>query len=249
MSAPIDDPPIPRNPLRLMVSRQPWAALAYLASYLVVGTVLFVASLTAIAVAGLASVTVVGLPLLVAAAVLLRGCADVERGRLLLLLPSGVPPPYRAIASTGLIAQLKDRWSDPATRRDLAYLIGLYLPLVIADAVVAELWLGFLAGVTSPLWFWSVPQSFPDGSQGHGLNLGYFPHGPHGPGGYGWFIGDLGSAVAFALVCLGLAILTAPLLVRAALAHARMARALLRPSTDPLAPARRILAEPGPLPR
>ena len=240
-------PVIPRDPVRLLFSRYPWVSAGYLLSYLVVGTALFVVSVTVVATAGALSITMAGIPLLVIAALLVRACADVERGRLLILLPAGVSPPYRPVHEPGLIAAVRQRWSDPATRRDLSYLIGLYVPFMVVDAVVVGLWLSFLGGVTAPLWYWSIPQTFPDGSTAHGLNWGYFPHGPQGPGGWGVFVGDPGTAFIAAGVSLILFAATNHLLVRTAFTQARIARALLSAGVDPMAEAKRVLSEPGPL--
>jgi hypothetical protein len=241
------DPVPPRGLVRLMLSRHPWAAAGYLLSYLLVGTVLFVVCVTTVCVAGGLSVTLAGLPLLVAAAVVVRGCADVERGRVLLLLPSGVPSPYLPVRAPGLLAQLRVRWTDPATRRDLAYLVALYPVFLLLDTVVVTVWLSLLSLVASPLWYWAIPQTFPDGSTTHGLALGWFPHGSHGPGSWGVFVGDPGTALAVAAVSLLLFAAANRVLVAAAFAQARVVRALLRPYTDPMAAARRVLAEPGPL--
>jgi hypothetical protein len=71
-----------RDPVRLVLSRGPWAAAWYLLGYLVVGWALFAIALsTAVAGAGL-SITFAGLPVLVAAAAAIRWCADAERARL-----------------------------------------------------------------------------------------------------------------------------------------------------------------------
>ena len=71
-----------RGPIRLVLSRGPWAAAWYLLGYLAVGWALFATALgTAVAGAGL-SITFAGLPVLVAAAAAIRWCADAERARL-----------------------------------------------------------------------------------------------------------------------------------------------------------------------
>lgn len=241
-------PARPPGPLRVLGSRVLWASLGYLLGYLFVGTALFCVVVPVVAFAGGMSVTLLGLPLLVAAAVLVRGCADVERGRLRMLIPGPVPSPYRPVSEPGVLGQLRGRWSDRATWRDLAYLVALYPPLMVVDGVVLALWLGFAGDVALPLWFWAVPERFDDGSTAHGISYGYFPHGPHGPDGWGVFIGDLPTALAVAAVSLVLLILTSYLVALTARTQARMVRALLRPAADPLGEARRILAGPGPLP-
>ena len=132
------------------------------------------------------AITLAGIPMLVAAAAVLRWCADVERGRLRQVLAEPVRGGYRAVTGAGVMAQAKTRWRDPATWRDVAYLIGLWAPLFILDTVVLTVWLTFLAGVTLPVWYWA-----PRGNAGvgytsptaiHGVPIGYFPHGPNGHG-------------------------------------------------------------------
>ena len=72
-----------RNPLRLAISPSLWRAVWFLAAYVfAVGWVLFAAAFTATVTAAVLLITLAGIPLLVAAAAVLRWCADVERGRL-----------------------------------------------------------------------------------------------------------------------------------------------------------------------
>ena len=71
-----------RNPLRLLVSAGLWRAVWYLAGYVfAIGWVLFAASFTAAVTGAVFAITLAGIPLLIAAAEVLRWCADVERGR------------------------------------------------------------------------------------------------------------------------------------------------------------------------
>jgi hypothetical protein len=236
-----------RGPLRLLLSADPWAGAAYLTSYLVVGTALFTVALVAVVTAAALSILAIGLPLLVAAAVVVRGCAQVERWRLGLVTRDRPAGRYREVTDRGVLGQLRTRWRDPATRRDLAYLVALFAPLLVLDVVVVGPWLSFLAGITLPLWYWSVPQPLDNGQTAHGVALGWFPDGPGGPGSWGFWIDDLGSALAAAAAFLVLLLLCNYLVVLAARVHARVARSLLGPSTDPLAAAKAVLAAPGPL--
>jgi hypothetical protein len=149
------------------------------------------------------------------------------------------------------MAQARTRWRDPATWRDVAYLIGLWLPLFILDTVVFSVWLTFLAGVTLPAWYWA-----PRGNAGfgytsdtsiHGVTFGYFPHGPNGPGGVGLYVDTLPKALLAAAGFLVLFLIFNYVLVITARAHATVARSLLRAPADPLAEAKDVLAGPGPL--
>jgi hypothetical protein len=236
-----------RNPLRLVVSRSLWAAAGYLITYLIVGWVLFAVAFAALTTTTVLAITLAGLPLLVATAGVLRGCANVARAMQRPVLSEPVRGRYREVTKQGVVAQVRTRWRDPATWRDAAYLVGLWPPLLALDVVVFSLWAAFLAGITMPLWYWSVPQDFPNGTKAHGLQFGYFPHGPHGPGSYGLFVDSVPKALIGAAICAVIFLAFNYILVLTARAHAFAARGLLRPPADPLAGARDVLTRPGPL--
>jgi len=241
-----------RNPLRLAVSASPWRAAWYLAVYMfVTGWALFAVAFTTTVTAAVLAITLAGIPLLVAAAGVLRGCAEVERARLRRVLGAPTPGAYRPVTGKGILAQLKTHWHDPATWHDVAYLIGLWVPLFILDTLVFAVWLTFLAGITLPAWYWA-----PHGNAGigytsnttvHGVTLGYFPHGPNGPGGVGLYVDTLPKALLAAAGFLVLFLIFNYVLVITARAHATVARSVLRAPTDPLAEAKDVLAGPGPL--
>jgi Putative sensor len=137
-----------RNPLRLLLSASPWLAAGYLAVYVfLTGWALFSAALTATVTAACFAITLAGIPLLAAAAAVLRGCANIERGRLRRMLPEPVPGGYREVTKPGIVAEVRTRWHDTATWHDVAYLIGLWLPLFVLDTIVFSIWLTLLAGI------------------------------------------------------------------------------------------------------
>ncbi len=241
-----------RNPVRLAVSASLWTAAGYLAVYIfVTGWVLFSVAFTATVTAAVLSITLAAIPLLVAAAGVLRGCANVERGRLRRMLPEPVHGGYREVTEHGLLAQVRTRWRDAATWRDVAYLIGLWLPLFVLDTVVFTVWLTFLAGITLPICYWAprgnAGLGYANGTQVPGVVLGYFPHGPNGAGGVGLYVDTLPKALLAAAAFLVLFLLFSYVLVITARAHARVARTLLRAPVDPLAEAKEVLTRPGPL--
>jgi hypothetical protein len=241
-----------RNPLRLLFSASTWLAAGYLAVYvLITGWLLFSVALTATVTAACLAITLAGIPLLVAASGVLRGCANVERARLRRILPEPVHGSYRQPACPGLMAQLRTRWHDRSTWRDVAYLIGLWVPLFILDTIVFSVWLTLLAGITLPAWYWAprgnAGVGYVNGTQEHGVALGYFPHGPTGPGHWGLYVDTLPKALLVALVFLVLFLLFNYVLVLTGRAHVRIARSLLRAPADPLAEAKEVLARPGPL--
>jgi hypothetical protein len=241
-----------RNPLRQAVSGSTWLAAAYLAGYVfVAGWLLFAVAFTATVTAAVFMITLAGIPLLVAAAGVVRGCAHVERGRLRQVLAEPVHGGYRQVTRQGIMAQVKIRWRDPATWRDVAYLLGLWLPLFVLDTIVLSVWATFVAGVTLPAWYWAprgnAGVGYVNGVHVHGVALGYFPHGPDGPGAVGLYVDTLPKALLAATSFLALFLLFNYVLVGTARAHAAIARSLLRAPADPLAAAKEVLTQPGPL--
>jgi hypothetical protein len=235
-----------RDPIRLLLSRGLWRSVWYLLGYLAVGWFLFaVAVAVAVGGAGL-SVTLAGLPVLAAAAATIRWCADVERARLRPMAGGPVAGSYRQVAGSGVMAQLRTRWRDPATWRDVAYLVGTFVPLLALDTIVLAVWWGSLAAITLPIWYWAPWQTI-HGVRYHGYDLGYHPNGPHGPGGWGLYVDTLPKALLAAAVCVVLFLLFNYVLVATARAHAFVARNLLSEPTDPLKEAKEVLSEPGPL--
>jgi hypothetical protein len=243
--------PLYRNPLRLAVSASPWRAAWYLSVYVfVTGWLLFTVAFTSAVTAAALVITLAGIPLLVAAAGVLRGCADVERARLRRVLGEPTQGRYQPVTGLGILGQARARWRDPATWRDVAYLIGMWVPLLILDTVVISVWLTFLAGVALPAWYWAPRGGglgYTSPTTIHGFTLGYFPHGPNGPGGVGLYVDTLPKALLAAAVFLVLFLIFNYVLVLTARAHAAVARSRLGAPADPLAKAKDVLAGAGPL--
>lgn len=230
--------------VRRLWSPQPWRATAYLASYLPFGTAFFGITVIVLVTAALLNVTWLGLPLLLGATEIVRGAARTERHRAR-LFGGAVTDTYRTTRG-GLISQLRIRLGDPATRRDCGYLTLLFPPLLVLDVAALVVWLVCLAGIALPFWYWTIPNSWHDGPTEYGVLIGYVPEGPSHHG-VGIWIGSLPSAIAASAVFLLIAPLAAALLVGAARLHHWAARTLLGPYTDPLADARQVLGQPGPL--
>jgi hypothetical protein len=235
-----------RDPVRLTLSKAPWTAAWYLFGYLFIGAALWSIALTAATAGVILSCTLAGLPVLVGAALTIRWCANAERARLRLVSKEPVIGRYREPSGGGLLKNLRTRWTDRATWRDVAYLVGLFVPLFTLDGVVLVIWLTFLAGITIPVWYWAPWQSI-HGVRYHGYQLGYFPNGPHGHPGYGLYVDSLPRALLVAAVCLVAFLLFSYVLVATARAHAFVARGLLGEATDPLREAKEVLRGPGPL--
>ena len=227
--------------------RRLWASAWYLLAYMLGGWLLFSVAFTAATTAATLAVTLAGLPLLVAVAATIRGCANVERARTGAFLGQPLGARYREVTEPGVMAGVRTRWKDPATWRDVAYLVGMFVPLLVLDTIVLAVWLYLLSGITLPIWYRFPEQTFGHGQVAHGVQLGYFPNGPHGSPGYGFYVDSLPRALIAAAVCLAGFLLFSRVLVLTARAHALVARALLRPAPDPLAHAREVLSRPGPL--
>ncbi|MEV6971978.1 sensor domain-containing protein [Kitasatospora sp. NPDC093806] len=227
------------GPLRTLCSAAPWRASGYLASYLVTGPALFAVALTAVLVGVVLSLFSFTVLLVAGSAWAVRCCAQVERGRAV-LVADPIPYRYRDLTGLDLTARLPARLGDAALGRDCACLILLFPVLLLLDAVALLVWLVLLAGVSLPLWFHAVDSTRADGTVTAGVRFGPVD----GPA---LWIDGWPAALGAALLCLLLAALWSRPLVAAARLHLRVARTLLRPPTDPLAPAKRVLAEPGPL--
>jgi Putative sensor len=233
-----------RNPVGLVLSKAPWSAVSYLTVYLFTGTFLFAVALAAALTGAAFAITLAGLPVLVAMAATIRWCADVERTRL--RPPYRVAGRYREVTGHGVRATVRTRWHDPATWRDIAFLIGLWVPLAVLDLAVLTIWLVLLGMITLPAWYWAPWQSI-HGVRYHGYELGVFPNGPHSHPAYGFYIDTLPKALLAAAVCLILFLLFNYVLVATARLNAVTARALLSPPEDPLSEAKEVLRRPGPL--
>src|SRR5262249_3416702 len=141
-----------KDPVRLLLSRGLWAGAWYLLAYQVIGWVLFAIALSVTLTGAVLCITLAGIPLLIAAAGAIRWCADVERARLLPFC-GDIGSHYSQQAASGLLSRVRVLWRDPAIWRDLAYLLGMFLPLVTLDLIAATIWLTLLAGITLPVWY------------------------------------------------------------------------------------------------
>jgi hypothetical protein len=229
------------NPIGLLFSSAPWVALSYLFCWLFVGSLWFGLAFTLLCTGLTLSITWFGLPVLAFALRAVRAMANVERQRVRIAGVAPVAAPYRTPQASGLRPRLRERLRDPATRRDAVVLVGLWAPLFILDTVVITLWLAFAALITLPVWYRYVPQTFDNGTTAHGVDLGNFPNGPKGGDSWGFFIGDLHSAlVAAGVGALLLVLVGNYLLVATAKAHVWVTVSLLREARDPLADAKQM---------
>lgn len=237
------------NPLRLFASPTPWLALCYLASYILTSGILFAVTLATTVAAGVLGLAGIGLPLLIGAAFIVRRLAGFERLRLGLTQSGMEAANYVPVADSGFFGCLKRLWTDPATWRNIAYLLFLWPFLFAFNVAAFAIWMSFAALISLPFWYWAIPQSFPNGETANGVAFGYFPDGPGAPPrGIGLWVHDLPSSLLAAGIGCALVLLVGNYLVAgAARIHAAAARALIGGYRDPLAAAREVLARPGPL--
>ena len=239
--------PLYRNPVRLVFSSSLRRALGFLLGYLVLSGVLFSVAVTVVTAVTALSFTLLGLPLAIAAAAVVHWCASMERVRLRPVFDEPVMAGYAALPERGLVARVAACWRDRATWRELAYLVGLFGPLLALDTAVVAIWGWFVSWITLPLWYWA-PWIDYHGRRIHGYQLGfYFPHGPDGPGTVGIFIDTLPKALIAAAAGIAGFLIFNYVLVATARLHARVARALLKAPADPLAEARTVVTGSGPL--
>ncbi|HTJ32401.1 MAG TPA: sensor domain-containing protein [Dactylosporangium sp.] len=137
--------------------RRTAAALAYLASGVVAGPVGLLWSVASTVAVLVLAITQLGGPAFLGAAWVTRGLARVERHRAGWVLGRPIDPPYVATGGDTLRRRVAAVGSQPATWRDLAWLVLLFpfgVGLGVAGIVTAAVSAGVL---TAPAWAWAVP--------------------------------------------------------------------------------------------
>ncbi len=210
-----DESPRSGRPGQSLFRRRTWTRTGYLLATLPVGIFWFATLITLISV-GLATIILwIGLPILWFAFVLWRRAAVTERRFIAWGLGISIPTPYRSDPQGPLRERRPGRLGDPATWRDLAYLI-LLLPLGILwftlTGITLAIPLGLLAAPVTYRWF-------PDGQ------FGFVSEG------WTWLVID---SLPGALVAAGvglLLLLLVPAVIRSlAAVHGSIAAGLLGPT-------------------
>jgi signal transduction histidine kinase len=198
-----------RNPLKLLVSAEPWLALVFMLLSFVLGVFWFVTLVPLIAVGfGLIVVALAGVVILAGTLIYWTLGARLERRRVRLLLGVPIRDPYRPLAPSSLPAWR--RWlryaSDYHVWLDLLYLFLLF-PIGIAELVIACVFTAFpVSLLTMPI---------------------YYRFGDSPELGPGWYIDTLPKALAVALLGIPVLLLTPYILVGVGRGHAWFARQLL----------------------
>ena len=86
-----------------------------------------------------------------------RGGAWLERRWVRAMLGVDIPDPYRPAPSGSLWRRARVVASDPATWKDLAYLVVLFPLGLLWFVVTTTLWTLALGLLTAPLWYWIPP--------------------------------------------------------------------------------------------
>jgi signal transduction histidine kinase len=203
--------------VRPLVQARTWVVTGYLLLLFVTATVWWTVLVTGFALGAGLLLVWVGLPILAALPILWRTGARLERVLAGRMLRVEIAPPYRAIPSGSLLSRARAVLADPATWKDLAYLL-LLIPLGwLWSLVTLTVWANVFGLVFAPLYYYALPED----------HLWWF-------GWYQWspLLTEATLPTALLACVIGL-ILTVPAawLVRGmAHLHGLLARALLGPS-------------------
>ena len=143
-----------------------YGRIGYLLVALPLGIIEFTFLVTAISVGVGTAITLVGIPILIGTIYAWRWLAQLERRLIGALTGVQIPSPYRPDPTgAGWSRKVYARLADPATWKDLVFLL-LQLPLGIVAFAAATVVLGCAASwLAAPAYYWAVPD---------GVDLGMF---------------------------------------------------------------------------
>jgi signal transduction histidine kinase len=140
-----------------LLDRRTYGRIAYLLLAGALGIVEFTFLVTAISTGVGLAVTLIGIPILIGTVYAWGWLAGVERGIIGSLTGSRVASPYRPLPEGGWWERLRARLADPATWKDLTFLL-LQFPFGLLSLIVTTTLLSVgAAALTMPLWYWAVP--------------------------------------------------------------------------------------------
>jgi signal transduction histidine kinase len=149
-----------------MLDPHTYGRIGYLLAAGVLGTVEFVFLVTAIAVGVGLAITLIGIPILIGTVYAWGGFAEAERRVIGVLTGVSIPNPYRPTPEdASWWVRLRTRLSDPATWKDLVFLLLQFPFGLVALIVTATVLSVGIHGLFLPLWYWTVPD---------GLHYGLF---------------------------------------------------------------------------
>src|SRR5690349_7596382 len=107
-----------------------------------------------------AAIIWVGVPALVGTIMMARGFATLERARMVPILGRRLPHPAykRAAPDASIAGRALTPLSDGQSWLDLVHGMFRFIPSTISFAFAIVWWVGALAGLTFPLWDWSIPR-------------------------------------------------------------------------------------------
>jgi signal transduction histidine kinase len=135
-----------------------YGGIVYLLLALPLGIAEFTFLVTALALGAGLAITLIGIPILIATVFAWRWVAQAERRLIGALTGRVIPDPYRPTPAEGSIwRRLQARLADPATWKDLVFLL-LQFPLgALAFIVAAGVLSVGVAALLAPLTFWAIP--------------------------------------------------------------------------------------------
>jgi hypothetical protein len=135
---------------------------AYLLLGLPIGIASFTVAVTGVSLAAGLLITLLGIPVLLLTLLACRGFAALERARASLVLGEPVHAAERPWKRDGAWETTKAILSDLAAWRDLLWSVVL-MPIGVATFTVAvTVWSTALGMLTSPLWYWALPDDSDD---------------------------------------------------------------------------------------
>jgi signal transduction histidine kinase len=143
---------------RELVDPRTYGRIAYLLVAGPLGVAEFVFLVTAISLGVGLAITLIGIPILILAVYAWGFLAEAERRVIGALTGTVIASPYRPVpAGASRWGRLRARLADPATWKDLVFLL-LQFPfgLVAFIVTVCVLSIG-IHGLALPLWYWAVP--------------------------------------------------------------------------------------------
>ena len=142
---------------RELLDPRTYGRIGYLLLAGLLGAFEFVFLVTAISLGVGLAVTLIGIPILIGSVYAWGGMAEGERRIIGSLTGTTIPNPYRPVGAGGRWARLRQRLADPATWKDLTFLL-LQFPFGLVSFVVTAVVLGVgLQALTLPLWYWAIP--------------------------------------------------------------------------------------------
>jgi signal transduction histidine kinase len=137
-----------------------YGRIAYMLLAGVLGVAEFVFLVTAISTGLGLAVTLIGIPILIGCVYAWGWLAELERRIIAVLTGTRIANPYRPVPEGGRWEHLRARLADPATWKDLLFLL-LQFPLGLVAFVVTLVVLSVgITGVTLPLWYWALNDGY-----------------------------------------------------------------------------------------